>query len=108
MTTKDMLKTQYERINEELEKAEPGSKEYHDLLKDWNDIHERLMVEDKADIEVAFKNQELLKPWYRKIDVNTMISAGVTIFGMVTMLNFEKIGNITSKAFSWIPKPRMK
>lgn len=104
MTTKEMLREQYDRISEELEAAEPGSKEYHELLKDWNEIHERLMVEDKADMEYLDK----VKPWYRKVDINTVISAGVTVFGMVTMLNFEKIGNITSKAFSWIPKPRMK
>ena len=114
MTTKEMLKMQYARINEELEKACPGSKEYHDLLENWVEIHERLMAEDKADVDLEFKNIELemkereaSKPFWKRPDINTAISAGVSIFGMTAMLNYEKIGNITSKVLSHIPKPRL-
>lgn len=108
MKTLDMLKEQYERICSELERTEPGSKEYHELLKDWNEIHERIMVEDKLETDVKFKNEELARPWYRKLDINTVVSAGVTLLAMGMTLNFEKIGNITTKAFNWIPKPRIK
>lgn len=108
MKTKEMLKEQYERICSELERTEPGSKEYHELLKDWNEIHERIMVEDKIDLDLKFKNEELARPWYRKLDINTVVSAVVTLLAMGMTLNFEKIGNITTKAFNWIPKPRIK
>jgi len=108
MTTYEMLKEQFARTQEELQKATPGSKEYHELLKDWCDLHEKIMVEDKAQTDLEFKNIETFKPWYKKLDINTVVSGGVTVGSMLLMLNFEKIGNITSKAFSWIPKPRMK
>ena len=107
-SSKEMLREQFDRIDEALDNAEPGTKEYHELLKDWADLHERLMVEDKTDIELAFKNQEAQKPWYRKLDINTIISAGVSLLGIGLVTKHEELNNITSKAFSWIHKPRLK
>lgn len=100
-STKELLWSQYKRLYSELEGADPGSDEYGKLLKQWLEIHERLFTEDKLDVELS-------KKWYNKLDVNTILSAGVTIFGIVFMLKHEELHVITSKVMPWIPKPKLK
>lgn len=108
MTTLELLKTRFAQINEELDQLEPGSKEHSELMKAWKEVHECIMAEDKAQTDLEFKNMELMKPWYKKIDINTVLSIGATIGTTLLVLDFEKLGNITSKAFGWIPKQRIK
>ena len=108
MTAYEMLKARFAELDEALDNVEPGSKEHAALLDEQIKIHERLMAEDKAQTDLEFKNQELMKPWVKKLDINTIVAGLFTIGGMALTLNFEKVGNITSKAFSWIPRPKMK
>ena len=103
-TTKEALREQFDRIKDLLKASKPGSDEFGRLLKQWLEIHAKLMEEDKADENY----QEKMKPWVQRLDVNTVLSAAVTIGVAVMMLTHEDTHVITSKVFSWIPKPRLK
>ncbi|MCF0232428.1 MAG: hypothetical protein HUJ63_09250 [Enterococcus sp.] len=62
----------------------------------------------EADIKMAASEMEiekLDKPWWKKIDPNTVITAGVGFVSTLICLNYEKINVITSKVFN---KPRFK
>lgn len=129
MTTLDMLGARFEALNEALENTEPGTREYHEISNDLKLVHELILREQKAELDNEFRNieeeradrqlaleeakeernqAEANKPWYKKIDANTIISGVVTIGSTILILDFEKLGNITSKAMSFVPKPRFK
>lgn len=105
MTSMDMVKEQFASIDEKLSKIEPGSKEYEAAVKAWAIAHQAVLEEVKAQTDVDFKNQELMKPiWKRPEFIIAVLQAVVTVGSMGMMLNFEKTGNITSKALGFIPK----
>lgn len=127
MTTLDMLGERFEELCEALKNTEPGTKEFHEISNDLKLVHELILKEQKAETDNEFRNvqedraerqlaleeakeelkrEEAHKPWWRKIDINTIVSGVVTIGTTVMILDFEKLGNITSKAMSFIPKPR--
>lgn len=129
MTTLDMLGEQFETLNEALRSVEPGSREYHEIAKDLELIQSLMMREQKAETENEFKNvqedraerqlaleeakeermrEEAKKPFLKRIDPNTIMSGIFTIVTTFAILDFEKLGNITSKAMSFVPKPRFK
>ncbi len=41
-----------------------------------------------------------------KIDPNTVLTVTANVVGLLTVLNFEKLGVITGKAFGMLIKPR--
>lgn len=125
----NLLGKQFEELCEALDRTEPGSREYHEIANDLKLIHDRILAEQKAETENEFRNvqedraerqlaleeskeefkqAEAKKHWYEKIDPNTIVSAFVTIGTTFAILDFEKLGNITSKAMSFVPKPRFK
>lgn len=129
MTTLDMLGMQFEALNEALRSVEPGSREYHEIAKDLELIQSLMMREQKAETDNEFKNvqedraerqlaleeakeermrEEAKKPFLKRIDPNTIMSGIFTIVTTFAILDFEKLGNITSKAMSFVPKPRFK
>lgn len=129
MTTLDMLGEQFESLNEALREVEPGSKEYHEIANDLKLVHGLILQEQKAETENEFRNvqedraerqlaleeakeelkrEEANKPWWKKIDANTIVSGLVTIGTTFAILDFEKLGNVTSKALNFVPKPRFK
>lgn len=58
-------------------------------------------LERLANVQVQVEGQK------RKIDPNTIIGGFVTIGATLLMLNYEKLGVITSKAMGLLPKPRL-
>lgn len=129
MTTLDMLGEQFEALNEALRSVEPGSREYHEIAKDLELVQSLILKEQKAETENEFKNvqedraerqlaleeakeermrEEAKKPFLKRIDPNTIMSGIFTIVTTFAILDFEKLGNITSKAMSFVPKPRFK
>ena len=129
MTTLEMLAMQFEALNEALGTVEPGSREYHEIAKDLELIQSLMMREQKAETDNEFKNiqedraerqlaleeakeermrEEAKKPFLKRIDPNTIMSGIFTIATTFAILDFEKLGNITSKAMSFVPKPRFK
>lgn len=129
MTTLDMLGEQFVSLNEALREVEPGSKEYHEIANDLKLVHGLILQEQKAETDNEFRNvqedraerqlaleetkeelkrEEASKPWWKKIDANTIVSGAFTLATTFAILDFEKLGNITSKAMSFVPKPRFK
>lgn len=129
MTTLDMLGEQFEALNEALRSVEPGSREYHEIAKDLELVQSLILKEQKAETENEFKNvqedraerqlaleeakeermrEEAKKPFLKRIDPNTIMSGIFTIVTTFAILDFEKLGNITSKAMSFVPKPKFK
>ena len=128
-TTLDMLGEQFEALNEALRSVEPGSREYHEIAKDLELVQSLILKEQKAETENEFRNvqedraerqlaleeakeermrEEAKKAFLERIDPNTIVSALVTIGTTFAILDFEKLGNITSKAMSFVPKPKFK
>lgn len=128
-TTLDMLGEQFEALNEALRSVEPGSREYHEIAKDLELVQSLILKEQKAETENEFRNvqedraerqlaleeekeerlrEEAKKPFLKRIDPNTIMSGIFTIVTTFAILDFEKLGNITSKAMSFVPKPRFK
>ena len=126
-TTLDLLAKQFKQLCDALDQAEPGTKEYHEIANDLKVIHDRILAEQKAEVDNEFRNiqedraerqlaleeakeerieTEANKHWWEKIDANTIVSGIVTVGTTVLILDFEKLGNVTSKAMSFIPKPR--
>ena len=129
MTTLDLLGKQFEKLCKALDNAEPGSDKYHAIANDLRAVHDRILAEQKAETEnelknlqedraerqlaldeskEEFKQAEANKHWWEKVDPNTIVSAAVTVGTTFAILDFEKLGNITSKALSFVPKPRFK
>ena len=128
-TTLDMLGEQFEALNEALRSVEPGSREYHEIAKDLELVQSLILKEQKAETENEFKNvqedraerqlaleeekeerlrEEAKKPFLKRIDPNTIMSGIFTIVTTFAILDFEKLGNITSKAMNFVPKPKFK
>jgi len=128
-TTLDMLGEQFEALNEALRSVEPGSREYHEIAKDLELVQSLILKEQKAETENEFRNvqedraerqlaleeekeerlrEEAKKPFLKRIDPNTIMSGIFTIVTTFAILDFEKLGNITSKAMSFVPKPKFK
>lgn len=74
-----------------LEKAEPSTDEY------WA-IYNRL--------EALIKLQGTAGPKF-KISPDVLLTVGGNLLGILLVLNYEKIGYISSKAFSMIVKPKI-
>lgn len=74
-----------------LEKAEPSTDEY------WA-IYNRL--------EALIKLQGTAGPKF-KISPDVLLTVGGNLLGILLVLNYEKLGYISSKAFSMIVKPRI-
>ena len=92
---KDILRTksqaaldgEIERLVEALKSEQPGSEEYLKISTNIRDLCEA---------------RERKNPL--QMDVNTLVAVGANILGLVIILNFERTGVITSKAFGWIFK----
>ncbi len=91
-----------------------GSEEYTaaaDQLKTLMETRKIDQETDKIDEEAEKLAQETRQiqdqidnPWRPSAD--QLVTAGATLVAVTAMLAFEMRGVITSKTFSWIPKPR--
>lgn len=127
MTTLDKLGIEFERLCEELENATPGTPEYENIANNLRLIHSLILQEQKAETDNGFRNvqedraerqlileekkeerlqAEAEKPMLKKIDVNTIISGFFMLLGTGAILKHEDLHVITTKAMSFIPKPR--
>ena len=91
----DRLKAENERLKLELEKKKLDEQIRLDRIRVENE-HEERLARSKADIIGSLA------------DVGKTVFAGIVTFGTTwTMLNFEQVGNITSKIMAFIPKPKV-
>lgn len=110
------------RVMKRMEEVDPGSKEHHDLIKAYSELDKIKIAEEESDIQIGINDQKMemavkefeqkmeegKKPWYRKFDPNVLLSAGVSLVSIFSILNYEKFGVITSKAFSFMHRPKLK
>jgi len=82
MDTKWTLQNEIDRVLEILKSASPSSKEYKQAAENLV-----LLMETKEK---------------SKVSVDTMVLAATNILGILLVLNFERLGVITSKAFGMI------
>ena len=77
-------------------------------LKDWDittpNYQNRLNV--LKQVHALRMEEEELKA-KRGLNPNTLVSGGINLAGILTILNFEKLGTITSKALSFVHKTRI-
>lgn len=117
MTTKEikLIKEQFERVNEKLKKTEAGTKEFHDLMMDYDRLYNLILAEDKAgteaefkEIELEMKQAELKKPITKRPEFwQTVIGAAVGCVQIFSILGYEDKGVLTSKATAFVHKMRI-
>lgn len=78
-------------LEKEMELTDPTGEDYPKLLEQYEKLT-RLRREGAKS----------------SIDPNTVIVAAGNLLGILAMLNFEKLGVITSKALGFIIKPKVK
>lgn len=85
-----------------------------------DDVVEKLETELKVAVDTAESFEDLQRtvklygdfksikdkdnPWKKNIDPNTIITVAGSILSVLLILNFERIGIATSKAFSFIKR----
>lgn len=79
---KHTLDKEIEIVLEQLKRCQPGTDDYKEVLKNLRDLY-------------AIKKGD-------RISREAILSAVVNIAGILLVLNFEKLGVITSKAFGII------
>lgn len=84
-----------EAINDQLDQLNTSSRSSEEEAKAIENL-ERLGA-----VKVQVEGQT------QQVNPNTIISAVVTIGATLLMLNYEKLNVITSKAFGFLPKPRL-
>lgn len=85
----ELLQKELTRLIEELKKHDPGSNEY-------NQISDQIV-----------KLYSIPTPsTYDRVSKDTMVNAGAQLLGIFAILNYERLGVITSKAFSIISRIR--
>lgn len=84
-----------EAINDQLDQLNTSSRSSDEEAKAIENL-ERLGA-----VKVQIEGQT------QQVNPNTIISAVVTIGATLLMLNYEKLNVITSKAFGFLPKPRL-
>lgn len=124
------LAREIERIFSKLEETEPGTDEYKKLKADLMDLQKLKLNEEESDCRIGMddrklelaerefnhniekdldnKEKEAKLKWYQKLDPNSLLSAGVSLFSIFAILNFERFGVVASKALGFITKPRIK
>lgn len=81
------LENEIARVHSKLEKLEPNDAEYETVVK-------RLVIL----YGLTPKKEKLFSG-------DALLGAGVNLVSVLLILNFERLGVVTSKAFSWV-KPR--
>ena len=117
MTTAEikLIKEQFERVNEKLRETEPGSKEFHDLMMDYDRLYNLILAEDKAGTEAEFKETELemkqaelKKPMIKRPEFwQAVIGFAGGCFQILSILGYEQNHVLTSKATSFVHKLRI-
>ena len=65
--------------------------------------HERLINNAREELVMLGEQKKILledSGWTSKIDINTLINAGVGLMGILLILNYEKTDILTSKALA--------
>lgn len=82
------LKEEIERLVSDLAAENPGTKEYNDLIEAINKL-------DSVNHDIV-KKTELSK--------DAVLGAAVSILGILLVINTERVGAITTKAFGMVRK----
>jgi len=85
---RNRLNAEIERLTVELEKTEVGTPRYSDL-------------ENRLEQLVRIKNEKRLISWGEGLGI------AANLVGIIAVINHERIGIITTKAFSLIRKGRV-
>lgn len=90
--------------NKLVELIEEREEELYKMLIGLDPVeHERLINNAREELVMLGEQKKILledSSWTSKIDVNTLINAGVGLVGILLILNYEKTDILTSKALS--------
>lgn len=81
----------------ELVKIEDVNTSRPDKEAAWNNVDRIVKLKGEL-IEMLDAGKKT--KWSDKIDVNTLISGGISVASLLLILNYEKLDIITSKAFN--------
>ena len=90
--------------NKLVELIEEREEELYKMLIGLDPVeHERLINNAREELVMLGEQKKILledSGWTSKIDINTLINAGVGLMGILLILNYEKTDILTSKALA--------
>lgn len=89
MAQNHTIKAEIKRLEELLGELDVVSEEYEKTVQ----YIERL--------------KKLNRPRSFQVSGDAILTASVSIIGMLLIMNYEKDDAITTKAFGWVPKPKL-
>ena len=130
MTTIEILRSERDAIYQEMKKVtDKSSKMYSDLLKAFDQIRSQIAAEEKAEIDLEFRNrqeemdmrkielderreankeEEAKRPFLKRPETQQTFVMAATTLAMGVLTIYGESGRvIVSKVFSLIPKPRL-
>ena len=123
------LEKQFDRIDEKMNKIEPGTTDYGNLQEQQGKIFDKLLANDKAVADREFKDSELTnktreldlkekelmlkelemnKPLYKRVEfILQLMGLGLSVYELRSILKYEESGSIVSKAFNLLHRIRL-
>ena len=117
----DELYEEGKRLLTEIKGLKPTSDEYKTIMARIKEINSMVNDNDRREAELGWNDRlneaklseseaklaEMSKPFYKKDGfIQALVSGATSIGGILIVTNFEKVGNLTSKALQFIKKPR--
>lgn len=72
----------------------------NDIIENEDNYEKLIELVDTREAVVNAINNSRRKRWYDGVDINTLISSGVSLTSILLILNYEKTDIITTKAMS--------
>lgn len=72
----------------------------NDIIENEDNYDKLIELVDTRETIINAINNSRRKRWYDGVDINTLISSGVSLASILVILNYEKTDIITTKAMS--------
>lgn len=91
-------------LESKLEHMDPSDTEYEIVVDNLKRFAELKSYRENAELDRKAKNRQLVKGEKKQIDPNIALQVFGFLFGTILCIHAETTGNITTKAFSLIPR----
>ena len=104
MTKESPLRKEIHRVLQEMETADPETKEYQFVAGNLRTLMEIEALEAKTERESA--PEPVLPEPKKTVSPDTILLVAGNLLGILAVLNYERVHVVTSKALGFILKPR--
>lgn len=93
MKSNNFVDTESKKLEELLKDLDPTKEEYSKIVQRLNDIEE-------------LKTKRINNKWFKHINIEQLSIGMLSLVEIFLIMKFEKLDSITTKAFSFVKKPR--